>query len=463
MLIEKDNTHPVSILLVEDNPGDTRLIKEFLKDTDLVLGDLRTAKNLEMAIKNMDEHNFDVVLLDLSLPDSHGLDTVTKILERVATIPIVVLTGNRDESLALEALHQGAQDYLRKDDVSAGLLDHAVRYAIERHQLNMELSDNERRYRGLFEGGSESLLVMDSNSYVLEDANHAAERMLGYRLDELLVLSMDQLFVNAEQLFNSIGATDNMAQQHLVLEPQQVRCKNGGTVPVEISLGHFDQLGQHKIIVSMRDITERLEAEADRKHHHEQLRQSLIQTIEVMAITIEKRDPYTAGHQKRVAHLASAIAKKMGLPQEQIDGLHLGGMIHDIGKIYVPAEILNRPGSLSEVEKAMINSHPKVGFDIVKNVDFNWPVSTMVMQHHERIDGSGYPEGLSGDDIFMEARIIAVADVIEAMASHRPYRPALGIDAALEEIKRNKGKLYDAAVSDAALVLFSEDGFEFEW
>jgi putative nucleotidyltransferase with HDIG domain len=174
------------------------------------------------------------------------------------------------------------------------------------------------------------------------------------------------------------------------------------------------------------------------------------------------RDPHTAGHQQRAAQLSCAIAKEIGLSEEQISGLRLAGLIHDIGKVRVPAEILMNPDGLSEPEFMMIKAHPRLGYEILKTIDFPWPVAQIVLQHHERMDGSGYPSGLAGDDIIMEARILAVADVVDAMASHRPYRPALGIKKALEEIAENKGVLYDSRAADACLRLFAEKRFEFD-
>jgi len=162
----------------------------------------------------------------------------------------------------------------------------------------------------------------------------------------------------------------------------------------------------------------------------------------------ESRDPYTAGHQRRVTQLACAIAKEMDFPEKQIEGIHASGLLHDIGKIYIPTDILNRPGRLSNIEMDLIRTHSKVGYDILKTVNFPWPVAQIVLQHHERQDGSGYPQGLSGEEILIEARILTVADVIEAMSSHRPYRPALGIDTALGEISKNSGILYDPKVVD---------------
>jgi len=177
---------------------------------------------------------------------------------------------------------------------------------------------------------------------------------------------------------------------------------------------------------------------------------------------VETRDPYTAGHQLRVADIARAIATEMGLFQEKIDGIRMAGSIHDIGKLSIPAEILSKPTKLSNIEFSLIKEHSRKGYEMLKDVESPWPLAEIVYQHHERINGSGYPRNLKGDEILLEARIMAVADVVESMASHRPYRPSLGINAALEEIEKNKGILYDDAVADACLRLFREKGFQIE-
>jgi putative nucleotidyltransferase with HDIG domain len=186
------------------------------------------------------------------------------------------------------------------------------------------------------------------------------------------------------------------------------------------------------------------------------------QTVETMAGLVEARDPYTAGHQQRVTYLACAIAAEMGLDPDRLQGLRVACFLHDIGKIVVPADILSKPGKISEMEFNIIKAHPQVGIDILKKIHFPWPVAQIVFQHHERLDGSGYPAGLKGEEILLESRILAVADVVEAMASHRPYRAALGIDKALEEISGMKGVLYDPEVVDACLKLFTGKGFKFE-
>jgi len=214
--------------------------------------------------------------------------------------------------------------------------------------------------------------------------------------------------------------------------------------------------------VAQQELAERKRAEEELQHTLERLRKAMGGIIQAMALAVEMKDAYTAGHQRRVADLARAIATEMGLSEEQIDGIRMAGVIHDIGKITVPAEILSKPVALSDLEYGLIKVHSQVGYDILKEIEFPWPVAEMVLQHHERMDGSGYPQGLSGDEIMLEARILAVADVVEAMASYRPYRPPRGMDKALEEISQNGGVLYDSEVVDACLRLFTEKGFKLE-
>jgi putative nucleotidyltransferase with HDIG domain len=215
-------------------------------------------------------------------------------------------------------------------------------------------------------------------------------------------------------------------------------------------------------IKALRTRSERERAMAENRQHTAQMEKALLDTVEAIGSALEKRDPYTAGHQRRVAKLAHAMAQEMELPQQVVQGIYMGCLIHDIGKIYIPAEILSRPGKLSAAEFEIIKCHPQVGYDIIKGIEFPWPVARMILEHHERLDGSGYPQGLKGDEISFEARILSVADVVEAMASHRPYRPAVGRDRALEEISRNHGIFYDPQAVDVCLRLFREKGFQFD-
>jgi PAS domain S-box-containing protein len=204
-----------------------------------------------------------------------------------------------------------------------------------------------------------------------------------------------------------------------------------------------------------------LREHAEHEALNQRWRASLEATVGAIANTVEMRDPYTSGHQQRVARLAVAMAREMGLPEHQIEGLYLAGIIHDVGKIDIPSDILNKPGKLSKLQFQLIQGHAQSGFDIVKGVDFPWPIAQMILQHHERLDGSGYPQGLKGEAILPEAQILAVADVVEAMMSHRPYRPALGIEAALAEIENGSGRVFDPAAVAACVTLFRDKRFTF--
>jgi putative nucleotidyltransferase with HDIG domain len=199
-----------------------------------------------------------------------------------------------------------------------------------------------------------------------------------------------------------------------------------------------------------------------KKESIDRMRKALGATIEAIAVTVETRDPYTAGHQRRVAHLARAIATEMKLSADQIDGIRMAAIIHDLGKISVPAEILSKPSKLTNIEFSLIKTHSQSGYCILKDIDFPWPVARTVLEHHERMNGSGYPNGLTGDNLLMESRILSVADVVESMGSHRPYRPSLGIEAALEEIEKNRETLYDTGAVDACLRLFREKGYQLQ-
>lgn len=216
------------------------------------------------------------------------------------------------------------------------------------------------------------------------------------------------------------------------------------------------------VIEYVRDITQRQRAEEALEKSLKELRQSLEGTVVALANTVEMRDPYTAGHQRRVAQLACALAQEMGFSPDQLEGIRVMGFLHDIGKIGIPAEILTKPRQLNEFEANLVKAHVEIGYAILKDLEFPWPVAQAILQHHERLNGSGYPSGLSDREIIPEARILAVADVVEAMASYRPYRPALGIDLALEEISLNRGALYDPEVVEVCLRLFNEKGFKFD-
>jgi PAS domain S-box-containing protein/putative nucleotidyltransferase with HDIG domain len=288
--------------------------------------------------------------------------------------------------------------------------------------------------------------------------------MAGYDSPEELIESIKdigtQLYVNPEDRKRLIEISE--ARGFINGFEVEFYKKNGSKFWVVINARTVkDEQGETLYIEGLlEDITIRKHAEEQLHQTVDKLKKAVGTTIQVLGMASEARDPYTAGHQKRVADLARTIATEMGLAQEKIEGIRMAGSIHDIGKISVPSEILSKPTKLTNTEFSIIKEHSQIGYDMLKDVESPWPLAEIVYQHHERMNGSGYPRNLKGDDILIEARIIAVADVVEAMASHRPYRAALGIDAALEEIVKNKGILYDDAVADTCLRLFREKGYQ---
>jgi len=332
----------------------------------------------------------------------------------------------------------------------------AIEDITEHKRLEDILTESEELYRGVFRTASDGILLLEKHEGKITHINPAAEKMLGYSPEESIgnklqdigfMLDMDDFQTTMQELNKNgiINYTD-----------VPVTTKSGQHIDTDIYLVNKTTVVQ----CNVRDISERKQAEDELKLTLESLRKAVKTTIQVMVSTVEMRDPYTAGHQLRVADLACAIASEIGLALDKIEGIRMAGSIHDIGKLSIPAEILSKPTKLTDIEFPLIKEHPKSGYEMLKNVESPWPLAQIVYQHHERMNGSGYPRNLKGDEILMEGRIMAVADVVEAMASHRPYRPALGINVALEEIEKNRGILYDNAVSDACLKLFREKGYQ---
>ena len=333
----------------------------------------------------------------------------------------------------------------------------------ERRKAEEALRTSEAKYRDIFENAIEGIYQATTEGRFIT-ANAAFARMAGYDSPEELIESIKdigtQLYVHPEdrerfmEVMKAKGFVDGF----------EVECykKDGSNFWVVVNARTVMD-GQGKIIYFeglIEDITNRKIAEEKFQQTLGSLRNAVGVTIKVLASAVEAKDPYTAGHQIRSADLARDIATEMGLCQDKIEGIRIAGSIHDIGKLSIPAEILSKPTKLTDIEFSLIKEHSRKGYEMLKNVESPWPLAQIVYQHHERMNGSGYPRNLKGDEILMEARIMAVADVVEAMASHRPYRPTLGIEAALAEIEKNKGILYDNAVADVCLRLFREKGYQ---
>ncbi len=316
-------------------------------------------------------------------------------------------------------------------------------------------------YRRIFDEIDDGYWEIDLNG-VHTFCNAAMGQIVGYPPGELVGKNYRELMdaataENLKRLFGDLyrtGSSMKPTMYEIMKKDREVR-----EVEISASLIRSPEGTPTGFRGIIRDITDR-----GRKHDLEEsfktIRKALGQTVQALSLALEVRDPYTAGHHRRVADLARAIASVMGLSRDRIDGIRIAGSIHDIGKISVPAEILSKPGVLTDIEFKLIKTHTQMGYDIVKDIDFPWPVAMTVFQHHERMNGSGYPAGISGKKIIPEARIMAVADVVEAMASHRPYRRAIGTERALDEIHSNRGVLYDGDAVDACIILFRERDYK---
>jgi PAS domain S-box-containing protein/putative nucleotidyltransferase with HDIG domain len=333
-----------------------------------------------------------------------------------------------------------------------------VRDITERKQAEKALRESAEQYRILTNTAMDGFLKLDLEGHIL-DVNKVYCDFIDYSKEELLKMTIGD--IEAKE-------TPDKVKKHLKKVTDVgsdrfesfLRRKDGRIIDVEISLTSLPQSGH--ILVFVRDITDRKQAEEELTRSYQQMQEMLDTAVNALASTVEMKDQYTAGHQPRVTQLACAIAEEMGFSKERIEGIRMAGLIHDIGKIMVPAEILNKPGPLTEIQYEMVKMHPRAGYEILKDIKFPWPVAQMVLQHHELMDGSGYPEGLAGEKIMVEARILTVANVIEAMVSHRPYRAAFNIKEALAEILKNKGTLYDPVVVDACRKIFTENRFAFD-
>jgi PAS domain S-box-containing protein len=364
----------------------------------------------------------------------------------------------------------GAIPCLRKDNTvfyaeitGTSTIFHGRKYAVgffmditDRKRTEEALRNTERRLHTLVQAIPDLIWLKDKDGIYLS-CNTMFERFLGVKQTDIIGKT-DYDFVDRE-LADSFREHDRkaMAAGKITSNEEWITFADDGHRAFldTIKTPMYDTQGTLIGVLGIgRDITNRRSVE--------RIRKALGATVQAIAVIVEARDPYTAGHQRRVADLARSIATEMNLPDDQIDGIRMAATIHDLGKISVPAEILSKPTKLKKMEFDLIKEHSQSGYDILKDIDFPWPVAMIVLEHHERMDGSGYPRNMKGDEILMEARIVAVADVVEAMASHRPYRPGLGIDAALEEIEKNRGIFYDNTVANACLRLFREKGFQLE-
>ncbi|MBN1222255.1 MAG: HD domain-containing protein [Candidatus Aminicenantes bacterium] len=421
--------------------------------------------NAEGAVKAIQTQRPHLVLMDIMLPGETSGIEVADLIYSKHNIPVVYLTAYADESTLQRAKESKPFGYLLKPFEERELKS-TIEIALYKFEMEMKLKERERWLYTILTSVEDGVIATDPEGFITF-MNPLAEELTGWTQNEALNKPFHDVY---KVIHEKSGKERKLALQEVISGkrfhlPSGVRLlsKKKKSTPVDhrISLIQNEEGKNFGAVLTFTNITRQKKTEEELLKSLEKLRKAMEGTVQAMSFTIETRDPYTAGHQHRVTQLASKLAMEMGLSEDTIEGVRMAGDLHDIGKIYVPAEILSKPGKLSEAEYDIIKTHPQVGYDILKPIDFPWPIADIVLQHHERMDGSGYPAGLRGEAILLEARILAVADVIEAMATHRPYRPALSIETALEEISDNKGTLYDSEVVDACLKIF-EEGFEFQ-
>lgn len=354
-----------------------------------------------------------------------------------------------------------SENTLREDTALDALKTHVEKLERENQSLSQELTGTSKFLQNILDTSSSISIVSTDLDHNILYWNTGAENLFGYTADEVVgKQKMSILYPDDRSSRKAVeGARDFITSVKAGATCDVVeKTKDGRELWVKLTLmPRLDLSGAVVGIIGIgQDITDLKHTEKKLEYSLRKLRRAVGGTIHAMALTVEKRDPYTAGHQRRATDLARAIADEMKLPKDTIDGIRMAGVIHDLGKLYVPADILNKPGRLTKDEFNLIKRHPEAGYDIIKYVEFPWPIGQIVLQHHERIDGTGYPQGLRGDQICMEARVIAVADVVESMASHRPYRPALGIERALAEVQSHSGALYDELVVASCVRLLRE-------
>jgi PAS domain S-box-containing protein/putative nucleotidyltransferase with HDIG domain len=327
--------------------------------------------------------------------------------------------------------------------------------------MTKAIQEQNLRYRRLFETAFDGILILDFETGKIEDVNPYLIQMLGYSKEEIIGMELWEIGAMVDKNASIRAFATLKKDGYIKYSDLPLRTKAGEIISVEFVSNAYGVNGDRVIQCNIRDITSRKIAESKLIQFQQEHVRNMYEMVDALTKVIVARDAYTYQHQIRVSNLAVAIATEMNLPIYTVEGLKLAALIHDIGKISIPTEILVKPITLSSIEEEMLHGHVQAGYDMLKNINFQWPIAQIIYQHHCRLDGSGYPNHLKGDSIILEARILAVADTVEAMSHNRPYRAAIGIDEALKEVETGKDTLYDPIVVDACLKLFRVDGYQF--
>ena len=448
------NTGKMNILVVEDERIVAEDIKMRLQNLGYTVPGI--AFSGEEALKKAENIQPDLVLMDIVLEKKMSGIEAASIISSCFNIPIVYLTAYADDKTLERAKITEPFGYILKPFEDRELYT-TIEMAFYKFKMGNMLKESEERYRGVVENAHDAIYIINQNGF--QYANPAFEKLVGWGKKELCKKEFsfwDIVHPDDKKLIQEKKEVWKKGKEAPNSHEFRIISKDGGERAVEANTINIGKNGDIREIGILRDITVRKIAQEELLKSLEGLQKTSADTTNALVSALEMRDPYSAGHQKRVANLAWAVAEEMGLSGDRIEGIRLAGLIHDVGKIQIPTEILIKPGLLSEIEMLMIKMHPKIGFEIVQTIEFSYPVAQIILQHHERMNGSGYPAGLAADKILIEARILAAADVVEAMSSPRSYRPAHDINMIIKEINENKGILYDTKAADACLKLLSK-------
>jgi PAS domain S-box-containing protein/putative nucleotidyltransferase with HDIG domain len=420
---------PLRTLIIEDSEDDALLLVRMLKKGgyDLSYRRVETADAMSKALRR---EAWDIIISDFNMPHFSGYAALELYKERGLDIPFIIVSGIIGEENAVAAMVSGAHDYVMKSNLPRLIpaIQRELRDAESRRghkQAVEELCRTNELLASIVENIPNMIFLKDAKDLRFVRFNHAGEDLLGYSREDLLGKNDYDFFPKEQADFFTQNDREVLHGKEVVDIPEeQLQTRNNGTRTLHTQkVPILNVRGEPAYLLGISvDITAHKLAEENLKETAEKLRKSLLGTIQAMSLMVETRDPYTAGHQKRVSNLAETVAREMGLPHDTVDIIHMAGAIHDIGKISTPAEILSKPGKLSDMEFSLIKIHPQSGYDILKDLGLPCHVAEIVLQHHERLDGSGYPQGLKNGRILLESQIISIADVVEAIASHRPYQ-----------------------------------------
>lgn len=441
------------IFIVEDDRVVTLELQKRLSEKGYIIAG--TAVTGSEAVEKIRKVSPDIIFMDIMLEGSMSGLEAAKEIKKTMDIPLIISTAYSDAQ-TIESVKQSMADGYILKPYNYTELCTLMELIAKKSNYQKEIFKKEKKYRSLFENSRDPIIIFDMEGNV-HDANESFSSLFQYNIQETIGLPAFSIFKTRQEYDSLIF---EMTNRHGIIDREidlissqrsQIHCLVNASL-IDENIYHFS--GFQMII---RDISDQLEAQQRVQDTMERLRSAIDGIINVVALTIEARDPYTSGHQERVSVIAGKIAEKMGLTLEKKEAIVIAGRIHDIGKISVPAEILSKPGKLSVPEFNLIKMHPETGYNIIKDVEFPWDIAEIIYQHHERLDGSGYPRGLQKNEILIESQIITVADVLEAMASHRPYRPAIGLERSLNELQKMSGVWYNAEVVSICAELIKEN------